>query len=84
MEHQLSRLETAVHNMTMRLMQVSEKVVSIEAELGRRKHLATQKRKERKRRIQGALSMTNDSFRPIRACRTRSGRGSVTSSGCGA
>ena len=64
MEHQLSRLETAVHNMTMRLMQVSEKVVSIEAELGRRKHLATQKRKERKRRIQGALTMTNDSFRP--------------------
>ena len=64
MEHQLSRLETAVHNMTMRLMHVSEKVVSIEAELGRRKHLATQKRKERKRRVQGKLTMAENTFAP--------------------
>ena len=60
----MSRLETAVHNMTMRLMHVSEKVVSIEAELGRRKHLATQKRKERKRRVQGKLTMAENTFAP--------------------
>ena len=82
MENQLSRLETAVHNMTMRLMHVSEKVVSIEAELGRRRHLATKKRKERKHRIQGRLTMAENSFSTDSRLPTSTGHGCASSSDC--
>ena len=63
METQLSRLETAVHNVTKRLVLMSEKVCGIETELARRRITAAARRKQRHRRIQGTLSMPEYSFR---------------------
>mgnify|MGYP000725263698 CR=1 FL=1 len=65
METQLSRLETAVHNVTKRLVLMSEKVCGIETELARRRISAAARRKQRHRaRVQGTLSMPEYSFRP--------------------
>ena len=70
MEAQLDRLETAVHNVTMRLMSMGkevqlsrEKVVSIEAELGRRKKRAAETRAHGNKRKQGPLTVPTSSFR---------------------
>ena len=70
MEAQLDRLETAVHNVTMRLMSMGkevqlsrEKVVSIEAELGRRKKRAAEARAHGNKRKQGPLTVPTSSFR---------------------
>ena len=63
METQLSRLETAVHNVTKRLVLMSEKVCGIETELARRRISAAARRKQRHRRIQGTLSMPENTFR---------------------
>ena len=63
MESQLDRLETAVHNVTMRLMCMGEKVVSIEAELARRKKRAAVARGRSSKRKQGSLSIPITSFR---------------------
>ena len=62
--HQLTRLETAVHNVTRRLMLMSEKVVSIETELARRRTSAARRRNKRQRRVLGPLTIPEDSFRP--------------------
>ena len=62
--HQLNRLETAVHNVTKRLMLMSEKVVSIERELARRRTSAARRRNKRQQRVLGPLTIPEDSFRP--------------------
>ena len=49
----MSRLETAVHNVTKRLVEMSEKVSGIETELSRRRMNAEARRKQRHQRIQG-------------------------------
>ena len=62
---QLNRLETAVHNVTMRLVQMGKKVACIETEMARRRVHAAKRRKQRHRaRVQGTLSMPEYSFRP--------------------
>lgn len=62
----LSRLETAVDNVTARLTSLCNKVESIEEELNQRRTWAAQKRKERirKQRIQGSLEIPDNSFNP--------------------
>ena len=44
---QLNRLETAVHNVTMRLVQMGKKVACIETEMARRRVHAAKRRKQR-------------------------------------
>ena len=62
---QLNRLEKAVHNVTMRLVQMGKKVACIETEMARRRVHAAKRRKQRHRtRVQGTLSMPEYSFRP--------------------